>query len=82
MTDIPVIQCAVCGRPVDRVEAWRVVDSFVGTEIQVWCHGATDRMFLSDETLAYGPIQITEAVAFRPSLPEAQANVLFPTNRR
>ena len=51
MSDIR-IKCAVCGKDCDRVEYWRVEDSFRGVEIEASCHGQKDRMFLSDHFLA------------------------------
>lgn len=47
----PTIMCAVCGRPVERVSWHREDHSMFGTCIEVWCHGAKDRMFLSDQFL-------------------------------
>lgn len=46
----PIIQCAICGKPVDRVTVTR--DHYHKTRISVVCHGDIDEMVLTDEFLA------------------------------
>jgi hypothetical protein len=60
---IPVIQCAVCGRPVERCEAWQDYSDLTW-KFRVKCHGQTeecalDRIALDDRS------EIVDAVAFR-----------------
>ncbi len=46
------IRCAICDKPVDRVEQWRR-DYSATTEIVVYCHDYVDRMSLSDYDLMH-----------------------------
>lgn len=60
---IPVVQCALCGHPVERWETWQDMSDWAW-RFRVECHGATeecslDRVALDDNST------IVDAVAFR-----------------
>lgn len=61
----PVIRCAVCNRPVDRLEVYRDECRCVYV-YEAHCHGGIDTTVLTDRQLVeFGPaFQITGGLAF------------------
>lgn len=60
---IPVIQCGVCGRPVERWETWQDYSDWTW-KFRVECHGQTEECALDRIALVDGG-DIVEAVAFK-----------------
>ena len=48
---LPVITCAICGRPVERTEVWDDPADHSLT-VKVWCHGQQDETRLGHDFLA------------------------------
>jgi len=62
----PVIICAVCNKPVEKLEWFDDFNSHA-RHITAHCHGDTDSMVLTDAFLIdlVDPKQLTEGVAFQ-----------------
>lgn len=60
---IPVVQCAVCGHPVERWETWQDFSDW-SWRFRVECHGETEECSLDHVALAETD-KIIDAVAFK-----------------
>jgi hypothetical protein len=68
------IQCALCGKPVERVETWEHGDNFKGRKIRirVYCHGASEYEDVPAELLGDKRIDFGKAFVPPPALPSGQ----------
>lgn len=51
MNHSPEIECAICGKPVDRIVSTHDQIKDV-IRLKVWCHGDTDEMFFGMSDIA------------------------------